>query len=70
MICASVVRSEAAHQGKNLTAHWAHMTVHGTLHLLGYDHNKASEAAAMEALESAILTQLEYADPYEDTCPQ
>ena len=66
VICAPVVHEEAAHQGKDPAAHWAHMTVHGTLHLLGYDHAEESEAATMEALETAILEQLEYSSPYEN----
>jgi probable rRNA maturation factor len=65
VICAPVVRAEAAQQGKSLTAHWAHMTIHGTLHLLGYDHIAESEAATMEALESAILARLDYPCPYQ-----
>jgi probable rRNA maturation factor len=65
VICAPVVRSEAASQGKNPDAHWAHMAVHGTLHLLGYDHIQEQEAASMEAMETAILAQLDYANPYE-----
>jgi probable rRNA maturation factor len=65
VICAPVVRSEAAHQGKDPAAHWAHMAVHGTLHLLGYDHIEAQDAASMEAMEIAILAQLDYANPYE-----
>jgi probable rRNA maturation factor len=64
VICAPVVRAEAAQQGKSLTAHWAHMAVHGTLHLLGYDHITEGEAATMEALESAILARLDYPCPY------
>jgi len=70
VICAPVVRAEAAEQGKNLTAHWAHMTIHGTLHLLGYDHIAEEEAAAMEALESAILKRLDYPCPYRDHSPR
>jgi probable rRNA maturation factor len=70
VICAPVVRAEAAQQGKSLSAHWAHMTVHGTLHLLGYDHITEEEAAAMEALESAILTRLDYPCPYKDNLHQ
>jgi len=66
VICAPVVRAEAATQGKSLNAHWAHMAVHGTLHLLGYDHNTEEEAATMEALESAILERLEYPCPYQN----
>ncbi len=71
VICAPVVREEAADQGKDPAAHWAHMTVHGILHLLGYDHVEENDAAAMEALETAILAQLDYANPYElsDTPP-
>ncbi|CAA0112223.1 Endoribonuclease YbeY [Halioglobus japonicus] len=65
VICAPVVIAEATQQGKTARAHWAHMTVHGTLHLLGYDHIKEEEAEIMEALESAILRQLDYSCPYE-----
>jgi probable rRNA maturation factor len=65
VICAPVVRAEAAQQGKTESAHWAHMTVHGTLHLLGYDHIEEEEAAIMEALESTILSELDYACPYD-----
>ena len=64
-ICAPVVRAEADQQHKTLQAHWAHMTVHGTLHLLGYDHIEDQEAATMEALESNILRQLNFDCPYE-----
>jgi len=69
VICAPVVRSEAAEQGKDPAAHWAHMTVHGTLHLLGYDHCEEKDAVCMEALETAILDQLHYPNPYEDPKP-
>jgi probable rRNA maturation factor len=65
VICAPVVHAEAAQQGKSNSAHWAHMTVHGTLHLLGYDHIDEEEATIMEALESAILNELNYGCPYE-----
>jgi probable rRNA maturation factor len=68
VICAPVVAAEAAQQGKSASAHWAHMTIHGTLHLLGYDHIEEDDANTMEALESAILGQLNYSCPY-DTHP-
>lgn len=64
-ICALVVAREAREQGKALRAHWAHMVVHGTLHLLGSSHDRPRAAAAMEARERAILAGLGYADPYE-----
>ena len=63
-ICAPVVTREAAEQGKPARNHWAHMTVHGVLHLLGYDHIEDAEAEAMEALETRILAGLGIADPY------
>ena len=65
VICAPVVCDEAKSQQKILQAHWAHMTVHGTLHLLGYDHIEEDEALAMEALETEILTSLNYPCPYQ-----
>lgn len=64
VICAQVVRREAAQQGKPPEAHWAHLTVHGTLHLLGYDHVGKRKAAKMESLETAILAKLGFPDPY------
>jgi len=64
VICAAVVRDEAVEQNKALTDHWRHMLVHGTLHLLGYDHMTDAEAAEMEGLEVRILTSLGVADPY------
>lgn len=66
VICAPVVRREAAEQGKPEPAHWAHMVVHGTLHLLGHDHIEAEEARAMETMERQILAGLGYPDPYRD----
>jgi probable rRNA maturation factor len=63
-ICAAVVAREAAEQGKKPRDHWTHLTVHGTLHLLGYDHIDDAEAEAMEALETRILAGLGIADPY------
>ncbi|WP_462329218.1 rRNA maturation RNase YbeY [Thiohalocapsa halophila] len=65
VICAPVLRREAADQGKTLSAHTAHLIVHGTLHLIGYDHIDPAEAARMEALESAILRGLGFPTPYE-----
>ncbi|WP_458071602.1 rRNA maturation RNase YbeY [Rhodanobacter sp. BL-MT-08] len=63
-ICAPVVLREAREQGKPPKDHWAHLTVHGVLHVLGYDHIEESEAEAMEALETRILAGLGIADPY------
>ncbi len=65
VICASVVEAEAAEQNKDLIAHWAHMTVHGCLHLLGFDHIDDEDAEEMEALEVEILHSLSYDNPYE-----
>ena len=64
VICAPLVQSEASVQGKPVTAHWAHLVIHGTLHLLGYDHIEAAEAEEMERLETSLLNQLGFADPY------
>lgn len=64
VICAPIVRREAVEQGKSMEAHWAHMAVHGTLHLLGYDHLEEEEALTMEALETSILATLHYPCPY------
>ena len=65
VVCAAVVAREAAEQGKPLQAHWAHMVIHGTLHLLGYDHIEEADAEEMEGLEIALLADLGYANPYE-----
>lgn len=65
-ICAEVVSREAEEQGKPLLAHWAHMTVHGVLHLLGHDHIEEADAALMEPLEVAILASLDWDSPYDD----
>lgn len=67
VICAPVVEREAQEQGKTLDAHWAHMLVHGTLHLLGYDHVEDDEADVMEALETRLITQLNFPAPYKET---
>ncbi len=64
VICAAVVADEARTQGKPLAAHWAHMMVHGTLHLLGFDHESEPEAHEMEALEARILALGNVTDPY------
>jgi probable rRNA maturation factor len=64
VICAPVVAREAAEQGKKPADHWAHLTVHGTLHLLGYDHIDEAEAEVMEALETKVLAGLGISDPY------
>ena len=64
VICAPVVAREAAEQGKPAANHWAHMTVHGVLHLLGHDHIVEAEAERMEALETRILAGLGIPDPY------
>ncbi|MEN1943373.1 rRNA maturation RNase YbeY [Luteimonas sp. MJ293] len=66
VICAPVVAREAREQGKSPAAHYAHLTVHGTLHLLGWDHDDDREAEAMEQLEREILDALGIADPYLD----
>ena len=64
VICAQVVRSEAREQGKLLQAHWAHLVVHGALHLIGYDHEREAEAKRMERREVAVLRRLGFANPY------
>ena len=64
VICAPVVAREASEQQKALNAHYAHLTVHGTLHLLGWDHEDEREAECMEQLEREILAGLGIADPY------
>jgi probable rRNA maturation factor len=66
-ICAPVVEREAREQGKPALAHWAHMVVHGVLHLQGYDHIEEDEAVLMESEEIAILAGLGFPNPYEET---
>lgn len=65
VICAPVVQREAAEQGKPEQAHWAHMIIHGLLHLLGFDHINDADAKIMEEHEISILAQLEFPNPYE-----
>ena len=65
VICAPVVQREASTQHKDLHAHYAHLSIHATLHLQGYDHENEKDAAAMEARETAIMTKLGYANPYQ-----
>jgi len=67
VICAPIVVAEATAQGKPVEAHWAHLVVHGMLHLQGFDHNKDDETAQMEALEIKILNILGYTNPYNDS---
>ena len=66
LICAPVVAHEATEQRRSETDHWAHLTIHGVLHLLGYDHEQADEADVMESLETEILAKLGISDPYQD----
>ena len=68
VICKQVVEREASAQGKALDHHWAHMVIHGTLHLLGYDHINDAEAEQMEGLEIRLLDQLHIANPYTPLC--
>ena len=64
VVCAPVVRREAAQQAKTPDAHWAHMIIHGILHLMGYDHTEEKEAGIMEAKETALMLELGFPDPY------
>ncbi|UZE97101.1 rRNA maturation RNase YbeY [Alkalimarinus alittae] len=66
VICAPVVEREAKEQEKESIAHWAHMVVHGVLHLQGYDHIEDEEALVMEGLETKIMMELDYPAPYQD----
>ena len=65
VICAPLVRSEAAEQAKPVMAHWAHLVIHGALHLRGYDHIAEEDAEEMESLETQLLYELGFQDPYE-----
>lgn len=64
VLCAPQIELEAKQQGKDLMAHWAHLMLHGTLHLLGYDHETKTQASEMESLEIAILQTLDFPNPY------
>jgi len=64
VICLPLVHAEASEQGKDPVSHMAHLTIHGTLHLLGYDHGDARSAESMEKLETTLMAELGYADPY------
>ncbi|MBD1572257.1 rRNA maturation RNase YbeY [Vibrio sp. S17_S38] len=64
IICQQVVEREASEQNKPLNAHWAHMVIHGSLHLLGYDHIEDEEAEEMESIETEIMQKLGFDDPY------
>jgi len=66
VICTEIVKQQAKEQHKQEIAHWAHMVVHGTLHLLGYDHMTDEQASIMEEKEIQILSQLGYTDPYRE----
>jgi len=69
VICATLVADEAREQGKAPLDHWAHLTIHGVLHLLGYDHQDDAEAEEMEALETRLLASLGIDDPYRQSAP-
>lgn len=64
VICPQVLRAEAREQGKTLRAHWAHLVVHGALHLIGYDHERDDDARRMERREIAVLRRLGFTNPY------
>jgi probable rRNA maturation factor len=64
VICADIVENEAQEQNKTLNDHWAHMVIHGCLHLLGFDHISDSEAEIMESIEINILAKLDISNPY------
>jgi len=70
VVCAAIVAAEAQSHGKALADHWAHIIVHGTLHLLGFDHETDTDAAIMEDLEKRILGEHGVADPYGESRPE
>lgn len=65
VVCAPIVEQEAKEQGKTIDAHWAHLVIHGILHLQGYDHESDEEANVMESKEIKILKEIGYTNPYE-----
>ena len=69
VICAPIVAREAQEQGKNIHAHWAHLVIHGMLHLCGMDHQTPEDAERMEAYERAIMKKLNFPDPYLEKTP-
>jgi len=69
VVCPRVLRREARAQAKTLRAHWAHLIVHGTLHLIGYDHERARDARRMERREILVLKRLGFANPYRSVSP-
>src|SRR3954453_6792965 len=70
VLCAPVIENEARQQCKSLAAHYAHLTIHGVLHLQGHEHEEAAEAEIMEQLEAKILSRLGYDNPYRETIDQ
>lgn len=66
LLCPEVVEKEAKEQNKDIRAHYAHLTIHGALHLMGYDHETEAEAKEMESIEIAILERLGYSNPYDE----
>jgi len=66
VICAPVVEREAREQGKDLAAHYAHLAIHAALHLQGHEHENDADAAGMEALETGLMLELRFPDPYQD----
>ncbi len=65
ILCAPLIKKEAAEQGKTLESHWAHLIIHGVLHVLGYDHIEEEDATVMEGLEVKVMQQLDYPNPYQ-----